>query len=251
MDLTSKSRGDSQMTPLEPNVDAIFDAFVRNANSYGGQKKTQPPKMAYFGPSIEASGHIPLPIDTGERRLRVGPVGPNEPSAIMPLTVRKMPVVAPEPAPIFEDVIRGDAPPDDPAARSEFVPDVANVEVSRPPIAERSEDGLIPAGELDRMMNDMSVLVRYGHREDVGARLDELLQKYPEDLLLLRRIAEFHIENKHPKLAIECLFALSSSLFERRNFDGMQQALEQVLVIDKSNGRAFKLLALLDQKKKE
>lgn len=130
----------------------------------------------------------------------------------------------------------------------QLVPDVAAVRPPETPVRERSEDGQIPARELEGRLGDMAVLLRYGHRAEVAERLDELLAKYPQDLLLLRRIAEFHLEHGHLELARECLFKLASGLFERRNVVGMRAALEQVLVLEPGNARALKLLALLDKR---
>lgn len=130
----------------------------------------------------------------------------------------------------------------------QLVPDVAAVRPPDAPVRERSEDGQIPARELEGRLGDMAVLLRYGHRAEVAERLDELLAKYPQDLLLLRRVAEFHLEHGHRELARECLFKLASGLFERRNVVGMRAALEQVLVLEPGNARALKLLALLDKR---
>jgi hypothetical protein len=44
------------------------------------------------------------------------------------------------------------------------------------------------------------------------------------------------------------LFLLAGRLFERRNVSGMRQALEQVLVLDPTHRRAYKLLGLLEQR---
>jgi hypothetical protein len=129
-----------------------------------------------------------------------------------------------------------------------LVPEVAHVAPPPPPVPERSMDGQIPAGELDRILGDMEVLLRYGHRSQVVRKLEELLVQYPEDLLLLRRIAEFHIETDDVELAKERLFQLASRLFERRNIEGMRRALRQVQVIEPENARAAKLLALLEQR---
>ncbi|MCU0671616.1 MAG: hypothetical protein MUE69_02365 [Myxococcota bacterium] len=130
----------------------------------------------------------------------------------------------------------------------QLVPDVAAVRPPETPVRERSEDGQIPARELEGRLGDMAVLLRYGHLAEVAERLDELLAKYPQDLLLLRRVAEFHLEHGHRELARECLFKLATGLFERRNVLGMRAALEQVLVLEPDNARAHKLLALLDKR---
>lgn len=129
-----------------------------------------------------------------------------------------------------------------------IVPDVASV----PPPAvlpqEGSEDGQMPSGELDRKLADMDVLVRYGHEAQVEAELVALRGAYPGDLLLVRRIAELYVTRSLALPALEALFALATGLFERRNVEGMRQALEQVLVLDPDNGRAKRLIALLEQR---
>ncbi len=130
----------------------------------------------------------------------------------------------------------------------QLVPDVASVRPPQAPVRERSEDGQVPPRELEGRLGDMAVLLRYGHLAEVAERLDEMLAKYPQDLLLLRRIAEFHLEHGHLELARDCLFKLASGLFERRNVVGMRAALEQVLVLDPDNARARKLLALLERR---
>ncbi|HJL14540.1 MAG TPA: hypothetical protein RMH99_02720 [Sandaracinaceae bacterium LLY-WYZ-13_1] len=115
-------------------------------------------------------------------------------------------------------------------------------------VGEGVEDGQMPTRQLDQILSDMAVLLRYGHAGQVRDRLEQLRRAYPEDLLLLRRIAEFHVEHDQRDAALETLFALAGGLFERRNVEGMRQALEQVLVLDPNNARAFRLLGLLEQR---
>ena len=129
------------------------------------------------------------------------------------------------------------------------VPDVARIAPRPDPAREASVDGQVPAGELDRLLSDMTVLLRYGHREQVRAGLDGLLKRYPEDLLLHRRIAEFHVETGDAGQAVQCLFVMATRLFERRNVTGMRRALEQVRVLEPDNPRAARLLGLLDQRR--
>jgi hypothetical protein len=133
---------------------------------------------------------------------------------------------------------------------SRVVPDVSAVAKKdpAPAVAEGVEDGQMPTRELDQILADMGVLLRYGHAGQVRDRLEQLRRTYPEDLLLLRRIAEFHIEHDQNEAALDTLFALAGGLFERRNVEGMRQALEQVLVIDPDNARAFRLLGLLQRR---
>lgn len=151
----------------------------------------------------------------------------------------------------WESVVR---PPSAKTQRREaerLVPDVAQLAVAQPPPNERSEDGLIPSGLLDRKLGDMAVLLRYGHEAQVRRELEQLRSRYAQDLLLARRIAEFYVTHEHPELALEQLFSLATGLFERRNVEGMRSALEQVLVIDPSNERATRLIALLEQRPSE
>lgn len=140
-------------------------------------------------------------------------------------------------------------PPSEATQRREakkLVPDFGAQKPKPKPAREMSEDGLIPSGELDRTLNDMSVLLRYGHEDQVARELDGLRRKYPQDLLLLRRIGEFWSESRRTERALETLFALASGLFERRNVEGMRQALEQAKQLDPTSERASRLLALLD-----
>lgn len=131
------------------------------------------------------------------------------------------------------------------------VPDVGAVaQQESPHVAEGVEDGQMPTRELDQILSDMAVLLRYGHGAQVRERLEHLRRTYPEDLLLLRAIAEFHVAHGDTEAALETLFALAGGLFERRNVEGMRQALEQVLVLDPDNARAYRLLGLLEQRPK-
>ena len=151
-------------------------------------------------------------------------------------------------APAWESLVR---PPSEMTQRREakkLVPDMENVRVPEAPPHERSEDGLTPSGELDRILTDMAVLLRYGHESQVRRSLEVLRLKYPQDLILTRRFAEFYVANARPDLAVEQLFTLATALFERRNVEGMRQALEQVLVIEPTSERARRLLTLLEQR---
>jgi hypothetical protein len=125
------------------------------------------------------------------------------------------------------------------------VPAVSRIRRPAPPPRERAEDGQMPSGQLDRMLADFEVLMRWGHAAQVRAAIDGLRRTYPNDLLLLRRIAEFHLESGSGEDAMEVLFTLASRLFERRNVEGMRAALEQILVLDPDNARARRLHGLL------
>lgn len=160
------------------------------------------------------------------------------------------PAEGPESEP-WESVVRAPSETTQRREAAKLVPDVAQVAVAPAPLSERSEDGLIPSGLLDRKLQDMAVLLRYGHERQVRRELDQLRSRYPQDLLLARRVAEFYLSNERPALALEQLFALATGLFERRNVEGMRQALEQVLVIDPNNERAARLLGLLEQRPSE
>ncbi len=140
-------------------------------------------------------------------------------------------------------------PPSEATQRREahkLVPDLATKKDKPKPAREASEDGLIPSGELDRKLSDMAVLLRYGHEEQVARELEGLRRSYPQDLLLLRSIGEFWADNARKERALETLFALASGLFERRNVEGMRQALEQAKRLDPESERASRLLSLLD-----
>ena len=233
------SSGDPQQTDrwtVRPDAEAIFAAFVKNANAVGQSPKTVRAAARTFAkPSIEATGQTAAPAET------TGPV--------VLLTHKKKSSAPPPPVsePV-DNVVRLPGPNTQKLEAARVVPDVKSVQPPAAPISEKSEDGQIPSGELDRILADMAVLLRYAHESEVQNRLDELTRRYPDDLLLLRRIAEFHLEHQRQEAAMEVLFVLAGRLFERRNVEGMRTALEQVLVLDPTNKRAFRLLGLLEQR---
>ncbi len=223
----------TERLPLLPDVERVFADFVRNSNSVADHAKT------VRGSAYHEKGSRPRVV-----LEKLVPI--SEPPMSM----------APEPP---TDSLRGGRGLDQAPSESSgpitqqlealaVVPDVRSVIPPPPPVREKVEDGQVPARELERIMNDMAVLLRYGHDEEVGERLDDLQERYPRDLLLLRRIAEFHLETRSKDLAAECLFKLASSLFERRNFRGMRAALQQVLILRPEDPRALKLLGLLDNR---
>lgn len=150
--------------------------------------------------------------------------------------------------PEWQSVVRAPSTTTQKREALKLVPDVAMVEGPSAPLSEGSEDGMMPGGELDRKLGDMSVLLRYGHQEQVRRELDHLIAEFPRDLLLLRRISEFWVGNQRVQPACDVLFTLASGLFERRNVEGMRQALEQVLVLSPGNERATRLLTLLAER---
>lgn len=205
-----------------PDPERVFQAFVKNALALGRQARTarvDSDELALIE-SAAAAPRAPSSDDVGVSSESTLPEVETDPDAADMRMRRAL----------------------------ELVPDVASIRPPDEPVPEGSEDGQIPARELDRRMSDMAVLLRYGHRSEVAERLDELLAAYPEDLLLLRRVAEFHLECRHEELAKDCLFKLATGLFERRNVSGMRHALEQVLVLEPGNARALKLLGLLERR---
>lgn len=269
-----------------PDAEAIFRRFVANANAVGQEPRTQRAPVPQVGPSIEAAEAPPPAVHEAahEEATTASSVvfdsnvqGPVPSGHVVLLTKRKhvavdidsddtqeTPALTEEAARQVVETLdaggrgghvgrvvrledrRSSRPPAKASPREELVPDVARIAPPPPPVREKSEDGQIPAGELQRMLDDMAVLLRYGHHGEVRRRLEELMRRYPEDLLLMRRIAEFHLETDDQEAAIEMLFTLARRLFERRNVTGMRQALEQVLVLDPKHRRAYKLLGLLE-----
>lgn len=131
------------------------------------------------------------------------------------------------------------------SASVSFVPDVRSVVPMPMPVAEGSEDGLAPSGELERWLSDCDVLFRYGHLGQVEDILDKLVCAYPEDLLLLRRVVEFWLRRERKEEALKRLIELSRRLFEGRHLDAMHEALEQARLLAPENPRVIKLLELL------
>lgn len=235
------------------DAEDIFARFVRNANAESAEPVTQrsaapkpPPGRA--GGSVVFDSHLTSPAPSGhvvlltQRKKVAVDLDADDTQETPALTEEAARQVV---ATLDTDRMR--------IAREErdaesVVPNVARIKPPAAPVREGSEDGQMPAGELERQLSDMQVLLRHGHRHEVTAKLEELVRRYPEDLLLLRRIAEFHLENDEREGAIEMLFLLAGRLFERRNVTGMRQAIEQVLVLDPKHRRAYKLLGLLEQR---
>ena len=193
---------------LPSDPEAVFEAFVRNANAVGALSRTA---RTTGRPGADAT-----PPLAALRNPPAPPRGPGEATQM-----RQAEAVVPE-------VRRISAPPE--------------------PIPEGSIDGQVPAGELDRTLTDMAVLVRYGHHGEASAKLRALVERYPRDLLLVRRVAEFYVEHRRIAEAKESFFQLAAGLFQQGNQVGMRKALEQVLVLDPENERASRLLDLLDRR---
>lgn len=218
------------------DVETLFDEFVRNANTVGAGPRTQRAHV----PDLRRAGHEAAEL-------------PDPPSGqVLLLTQRKRPEDStrrPEPGSVADVVaLRPEGPgPDTQRIEAErVVPRVAEVGAPAPTAREKCEDGIMPPRQLEELFAEMTVLAKYGHEGDVRRELDRLSQRYPGDLLLLRRVSEFHLRRGDQERAMETLFQLAARLFERRNVLGMRSALEQVLELDPKNKRAYKLLGLLD-----
>ncbi len=248
------------------DAEAVFRAFVQNANLLVGQRRTAlaAPKEAS---AIEASVTAPISLASvsleDRRGTAVGPPPPGLAHAMASLSEGGVdaPLAAAPPghevpgdeAEPIELVRRTDRPPPAgpegaPEHAGRWVPDVRSVAPPPQPVPERSESGEVPPRQLERLLSDMGVLLRYGHAGEVERRLRQLLAEYPRDLLLLRRVAEFHLQVGNEEAAKACLFRLAKALFGRRNVPGMRAALEQVLVLDPHDERAQRLLALLERR---
>ncbi len=271
----------------EGSADAMFRSFVERANAAQAQvRRDLPTSEEDLDGTFEDAGDfaaeatdpsIPLRwTETVELLLEERAREPEPEDEVVPLTQRKSarPLPHEEPeletmafyskdlvarlraarpetvadAPVWESLVPSPSELTQRREAKQLVPDVENVRMPEAPPHERSEDGLAPSGELDRILTDMAVLLRYGHESQVRRSLEVLRLKYPQDLILTRRFAEFYVANARPDLAVEQLFTLATALFERRNVEGMRQALEQVLVIDPTSERALRLVALLEQR---
>jgi hypothetical protein len=234
--------------------EAIFARFVQNANAHAADPVTQrsaapsPPSEVVTDRVVLLTKRKKVAVDLSADDTQETPPLTDEAARRVIQTLD----TAKTTAKLGRMVSLRDSEPvnaqSDETEAAQVVPDVARISRPPEPVPEGSEDGQMPAAELERQIYDMQVLLRYGHENEVRQRLEELVRRYPEDLLLLRRIAELHLENDERAAAIEMLFLLAGRLFERRNVSGMRQALEQVLVLDPTHRRAYKLLGLLEQR---
>lgn len=209
--------------PLRPDVEAIFQAFVRNANAYGQQGKTRegaPGQQAQLArEKLEVALDL-TSLDSASQPLSVAGEMMHSEELREALSMMSMEVSLPG-ADIDLSQKRGSVPPPAPEER----------------IEER---------ELELTLEDMGVLLRYGNQTEVGERLEELLRKYPADLVLLRRIAGFHLEHRNVDAARETLFVLATRLYQRNNLPAMRAALQQVLDLAPGDQRVQRLLELID-----
>lgn len=209
---------------------------------------TRQPAVVVLGAPAPEAAPLPSARVDHEHTLRVVLLNKRKAPTVPPPRIDDASAAAELESPAWQSVVRT---PSHTTQRREallVVPEVAKVETPELPTPEGSEDGMMPGGELDRKLGDLAVLLRYGHEGQVGAEIDALQAQYPRDLLMLRRIAEFWVATGHHEHARELLFSLATGLFERRNVEGMRQALEQVLVLDPGNERATRLIALLEQR---
>lgn len=235
--------------PAIADVEAVFSEFVRNANQAAKQERTRRAVV------VPEGGVLPPPTDDSVTVLRARPDAPllltrRKPGETDPGTSLAPDPASPDDVTDYDDETPA-RPPGETTQRREahvVVPQVRSVQKPRAPLPEGSEDGQIPSHELDRVLADMTVLLRYGHAAQVRNSLEQLAKRYPQDLLLLRRITEFQLQNDDVEGGIEALFILARRLFERRNLAGMREALDQVLALDADNPRARKLLALLEKR---
>lgn len=106
-------------------------------------------------------------------------------------------------------------------------------------------EGFASAQELEGLMSDMQVLWRYGYDRRVLEELRSLCRRFPKDLLLLRRFAEFCQQVGRPAQAAEFLFVLAAKLYRRRELDAMLATLKQVLELVPGHALAQRLLTML------
>lgn len=101
-----------------------------------------------------------------------------------------------------------------------------------------------PRGTLD----EMDVLWRYGHRQQVRQEIERWLRDQPEALSLRRDVVEFFLARKDIKMTIESLLQLAALLFENGNIHGVRKAIAQVLSLQPDHPRALRLQELIDGK---
>ena len=113
---------------------------------------------------------------------------------------------------------------------------------------EGSEDGMVPPRLLERVLGDLDVALRFGHRTEVQPLLEALLQRYPRDLLLLRRVAELHLGHGDLEEGKQCLARLAGALFERGQHGAAEETVAQIRALDPTDQRLARLEALLRER---
>ncbi len=115
---------------------------------------------------------------------------------------------------------------------------------------EGTEDGMAPPRLLERVLENVEVALRFGHRSDVYVLLGALQERYPNDLLLLRRIAETYAEQGDVQEATQVLVRLASALLERNQVEAAREVVERARRLGPHDRRLARLESLLAEKQR-
>ncbi len=115
--------------------------------------------------------------------------------------------------------------------------------------SEGTEDGMAPPRLLERVLENVEVALRFGHRSDVYVLLGALQERYPGDLLLLRRIAEMYEEQGDLKEATQTLVRLAGALVERGQLEAARSVVERARRLGPADRRLARLESLLAEKR--
>ncbi|MDP3279333.1 MAG: hypothetical protein Q8Q09_29345 [Deltaproteobacteria bacterium] len=91
----------------------------------------------------------------------------------------------------------------------------------------------LPArGELrgDRFCDEMLVLIKYGHSQQVPREIDRWVRAYPDDLEGQLRIAEFELQRVDANIGVERLFYVAQRSMERGAVDLLRRAMDRLAV---------------------
>ncbi|MBI5514386.1 MAG: hypothetical protein HY909_11495 [Deltaproteobacteria bacterium] len=195
----------------EPRALEVFEAFLRHARGAGGPAPAVTTEPSRGGEDLTRVSSI-----TEALASSVAPLPPNgspweETTRERPDVVREMVAVAfPEAQSPHEEqsIIVEDDTLTQPEFENDFV--VASPEPGRSPVT--GHPGPMP---VEQFVQEMSVLIKYGHAGQAAAETDRWIAAHPDDLSAHLKIADFELARLDREGAINRFISLATRLLER------------------------------------
>ena len=83
----------------------------------------------------------------------------------------------------------------------------------------------------ERFCDEMMVLIKYGHAQQVPREIERWVRTYPDDLDGATRIAEFEMQRVDAAQGLDRLFAVANRALERGAVEHLRRAMDRLQVI--------------------
>ncbi len=97
----------------------------------------------------------------------------------------------------------------------------------------------------ERFCDEMMVLIKYGHAQQVPREIERWVRTYPDDLEGAIRIAEFEMQRVDAAQGLDRLFAVANRAIERGAVEYLRRSLDRLQVIAAQDMRLAALRARL------